>query len=91
MSNSFSHRNIPHPRDKRSQYFENQNQNNNNTNNKNNYLNHTDNHFYKKGESNLNSYHKISYNTSNKKNDDYFSTYHSIYNKMIQHNIIVII
>ena len=67
MSNSFSHRNIPLPRDKRSQYFENQNQNNNNTNNKNNYLNHTDNHFYKKGESNLNSYHKISYNTSNKK------------------------
>ena len=81
MSNSFSHRNIPLPRDKRSQYFENQNQNNNNTNNKNNYLNHTDNHFYKKGESNLNSYHKISYNTSNKKNDDYFSTYHSNYNK----------
>ena len=70
MSNSLSYRNIPLPRDKRSQnqYID------KNNNNKNNYLNNTDNHFYKKGENNA--YHKI-YNSSNKKNDDYFSTYQS--------------
>ena len=72
MSNSFSHKNIPLPNNKKGQNL-----------NKTNHLNNTDKNFYKKGDNN--SYQKISYN-SNKKNDDYYSTYHTNNKKDSQEN-----
>ena len=63
MSNSFSYKNIPKPKEKRNQYTDNKK-----PSNKIGYFNNTDNQFYKKN--NNNSYQKNSYNSSNKKNED---------------------
>ena len=81
LSNSCSYKNIPLPNSKRNtnQYYENKNEN---IGKNNNFLNNTENQFYKKRENNnSNSYNKKNYNTSNKKNEDYYSTYNTNYNK----------
>ena len=79
ISNSFSYKNIPISKDKKNKYFENKNINPNNANPNNQYMNHTDNHFYKRGGDN-NISNRINYNSAQKKQEmEYISTYQSNY------------
>ena len=79
ISNSFSYKNMPMSREQKNKYFETKNisPTNANMNLNNQYMNHTDNYFYKRGADN-NITNRINYNSAQKKQEmEYNTTYQS--------------
>ena len=79
ISNSFSYKNMPMSREQKNKYFETKNisPTNANTYLNNQYMNHTDNYFYKRGADN-NITNRINYNSAQKKQEmEYNTTYQS--------------